>query len=88
MKIINLTLKEIKEKGLNHYFKVVLLDDDCFEVDDIIGRFETIEEARFEARRYADDFLSGKVARINIRKYRYDEIHTKYRWNVAVEYSF
>lgn len=88
MKSINLTLKDIKKKGLKNYFKVVLLDDDCFEVYDIIGRFETLEEAQFEARRYADEVLDGKGARISIRKYKYDEIRIKYRWSVAAEYTF
>ena len=79
----NITFKRLKE-----YFKVVLYDDDCFEVDDIIGRFETIEEAQFEARRYADEVFDGKGVRINIHKYRYDEVHTKYKWDVGAEYTF
>ena len=88
MKNTNLTLKEIKEKGLKQYFKVVLYDEDCFEVVDIIGRFETLEEAQFEARRFADEQFDGYDLRIDIYKYRYDEVHTKYKWDVGAEYTF
>ncbi len=88
MKITNLTLKEIKEKGLKQYFKVVLYDEDCFEVVDIIGRFETLEEAQFEARRFSDEEIDGVDIRVDIYKYWYDEIHTKYKWDVGAEYTF
>lgn len=88
MKNINLTLKEIKEKGLKEYFKVVLYDEDCFEVVDIIGRFESLEEAQYEARRFSDEELDGKDIMINIHKYKYDEVHTKYKWDVGAEYTF
>ena len=88
MKITNLTLKEIKEKGLKEYFKVVLYDEDCFEVVDIIGRFETLEEAQFEARRFSDEEIDGVDIRVDIYKYWYDEVHTKYKWDVGAEYIF
>ena len=88
MKTTNLTLKEIKEKGLKQYFKVVLYDEDCFEVVDIIGRFETLEEAQFEARRFSDEEIDGEDVRIDIFKYWYDEVHTKYKWDVGAEYTF
>lgn len=88
MKITNLTLKEIKEKGLKEYFKVVLYDEDCFEVVDTIGRFETLEEAQFEARRFSDEEIDGVDIRVDIYKYWYDEVHTKYKWDVGAEYTF
>lgn len=88
MKNTNLTLKEIKEKGLKEYFKVVLYDEDCFEVVESIGRFETLEEAQSEARRFSDEEIDGEDVRIDIYKYRYDEVHTKYKWDVGAEYTF
>ena len=88
MKITNLTKQEIREKGLKEYFKVVLYDEDCFEVVDTLGRFETLEEAKFEARRFSDEEIDGVDIRVDIYKYRYDEVHTKYKWDVGAEYTF
>ena len=88
MKITNLTKQEIREKGLKEYFKVVLYDEDCFEVVDTLGRFETLEEAQFEARRFSDEEIDGQDVRIDIYKYRYDEVQTKYKWDVGAEYTF
>ena len=88
MEITNLTKQEIREKGLKEYFKVVLYDEDCFEVVDTLGRFETLEEAQFEARRFSDEEIDGQDVRIDIYKYRYDEVQTKYKWDVGAEYTF
>lgn len=88
MKTTNLTKQEIREKGLKEYFKVVLYDEDCFEVVDTIGRFEILEEAQFEARRFSDEEIDGVDIRVDIYKYRYDEVHTKYKWDVGAEYTF
>lgn len=88
MKTTNLLKAEIKAKGLKEYFKVVLFDEDCFEIVDTIGRFETLEEAQFEARRFSDEELDGEDVMIDIYRYWYDEVHAKYKWDVDAEYTF
>ena len=88
MKTTNLTKQEIREKGLKEYFKVVLFDEDCFEIVDTIGRYETLEEAQFEARRFSDGEIDSEYNLVDIYRYWYDEVHTKYKWDVDVEYNF
>ena len=88
MKTTNLTKQEIREKGLKEYFKVVLFDEDCFEIEKTIGRFETLKEAKFEAKRFYEEKLDGAYYRVDILRFWYDEVHMKYKFDVDGEYVF
>ncbi|MCH5179969.1 MAG: hypothetical protein J1F32_01995 [Erysipelotrichales bacterium] len=42
-----LTIKEIKEKGLKEYYKLVFATyEECLTDFETVGRFETMEEAK------------------------------------------
>ena len=84
----NLTKQEIREKGLTEYFKVILYSEDVFGPSETIGRFETLKEAHFEARRFSDEQIDGEDWRVDIYKYWYDDVHTKYKWDEDSEYDF
>ena len=48
----NLTINEIEKRGITTYYKAVLFDNIGFGVNDIVGRFKTLEEAKKECRRW------------------------------------
>lgn len=85
---MNLTKQEIKTKGLKVYFKVVLWDEDFTNIQVIIGRYETLEEAQNEARKFSDEEIDSEDVLVDIFKYWYDEIHDKYKLDPYFETNF
>ena len=84
MKATTLTMKDIKDKGLETYYKAVLFDEMYYEVDDTIGRFETLKEAKQECKRWANEEIDGNSF-FEIWKYQLNE-YGKYKRTEVITY--
>lgn len=84
---MSLTMKEIREKKIKKYYKVVLFDEQFQELDEVIGRFEDIKEAKKEARRFTDEEIDGESG-VDIFQYYYDKERDAYILNPHFETLF
>ena len=48
-------MEDIKNQGLKTYYKAVLFDELYCNVNDTVGRFETLKEAKQECRRWINE---------------------------------
>lgn len=55
-----LTIEEIRERSLKAYYKAFLMDEIGLFVSDLVGRFETLEEAEKECRRWSREEIDGE----------------------------
>lgn len=52
-----LTLEEVRERSLKAYYKAFLMDEISFRVTDVVGRFESLKDAKEECRRWRKEEL-------------------------------
>lgn len=73
---MNLTKQEIKNKNLKVYYRVVEWDEMYFQINDIVGRYETLKEARQACYKWWDEV--SEESWLEIQKYKLNEKSGKY----------
>ena len=84
---MSLTMKEIREKKIKKYYKVVFIDEQFQELDEIIGRFEDLKEAKREALRFTNEKIDAESG-VDIFEYYYNKEKDTYILNPYFETLF
>lgn len=74
---MNLTKQEIKDKNLKIYYRVVEWDEMYYKINDIVGRYETLKEARQACYKWWKE--TCEESWLEIQKYKLNEETGKYQ---------
>lgn len=73
---MNLTKQEIRNKNLKIYYKAVEWDEMYYKINDIVGRYETLKEARKACNEWWEEV--SEESWLEIQKWKLNEETGKY----------